>query len=108
MEDFWSLFQRGDTLGPSVSYGIHNVAFCVYGILCQKCVIVTECRTAQRMQGISRNVYVHVQLVPVIRGGPSTFGALGELHSWRPPPQIKNIFFPHENGIATFKRYFAL
>src|SRR4029434_1970540 len=23
------------------------------------------------------------------RGGPSTFGALGELHSWRPPPSQK-------------------
>ena len=41
------------------------------------------------------------------RGGPSTFGALGELHSWRPPP-INKKKFPHENGIATFKRYFAL
>src|SRR4029434_9700173 len=29
------------------------------------------------------------------RGGPSTFGALGELHSWRPPPPKKKYFvFP--------------
>jgi len=51
------------------------------------------------------NVCEHVspdeQVAPVIivwilwmmtsRGGPSTFGALGELHLWRPPPQKSRL-----------------
>src|SRR4029434_4339653 len=41
-----------------------------------------------------------------IRGGPSTFGALGELQSWRPPPNTK-YFFPPRKRNCNFQTLFC-
>src|SRR4029434_2814313 len=40
------------------------------------------------------------------RGGPSTFGALGGLQSWRPPPNTK-YFFPPRKRNCNFQTLFC-
>jgi len=50
-------------------------------------------------------VHIHVNITG--RGGPSTFGALGELHSWRPPPPKRFLNdFALSNAILSCKTEF--
>src|SRR4029434_6586356 len=57
---------------------------------------------------VFRNCINNKTLGGVNRCGPSTFGALGELHSWRPPPlPNKKYVFPPRKRNCNFQTLFC-
>ena len=67
--------------------------------------IIDDCDDMQwRWQASHKNIWPAVEP----RGGPSTFGALGGFHSWRPPPpktelQLSNAILPCKTAFLSNK-----